>query len=319
MFKPLMLAFDRDSESAYAVHSGAEPPPVNTLEHEEIEPASEPSSSAPLSCQNITVMVGTKTLVDNVSLDVGPGEVVALVGPNGAGKSTLLKAICGETRPATGNIAINGVALHQWPTRELAKTRAVMPQDSRLAFAFSVREVVELGRFPHCNGATTPHDRQVARDAMAAVGVLDLAFRDCTTLSGGERARVNCARALAQIWPDAKSTATPRLLLLDEPTAALDLKHQGTVMSLVRQFAKAQNVAVLAVLHDINLAAEYADRIAWMKGGKLVTLGTPVATLTPETLKLVYDVESCVVTHPTRGIPVALIERDDDYSAIALS
>ena len=316
MFKPLMLAFDRDSESAYAAHVGTEPPLVHSLELAEAAETEPPSLSAPsgpsvpLSCQNVTVMIGTKTLVNAVSFDVGPGEVVALVGPNGAGKSTLLKAICGDTRLATGNVAINGVSLHQWPTRELAKARAVMPQDSRLAFAFSVREVVELGRFPHCNGATTPHDRQVARDAMAAVGVLDLAFRDCTTLSGGERARVNCARALAQIWPDEKSSTTPRLLLLDEPTAALDLKHQGTVMSLVRKFAKAQNVAVLAVLHDINLAAEYADRIAWMKGGGLVALGTPVATLRPETLKLVYDIDACVLAHPTRGIPVALMNRE---------
>ena len=310
MFKPLMLAFDRDSESAYAAHSGTETPPARTAEHEETVTVGTPSSATPLSCRNVTLMVGTKTLVNDVSLDVFPGEVMALVGPNGAGKSTLLKAICGEMRPTTGNVAINGVALHQWRASELAKTRAVMPQDSRLAFAFSVREVVELGRFPHCNGATTPHDRQVARDAMAAVGVLDLAFRDCTTLSGGERARVNCARALAQIWPDETGSTTPRLLLLDEPTAALDLKHQGSVMSLVRTFAKAHNVAVLAVLHDINLAAEYADRIAWLKGGKLAELGTPLATLRPETLKLVYDVESCVVTHPTRGIPVALIERE---------
>ena len=304
MMKPLTLAFDRDSDAAYAAHSGTEPRTVFAAQEDAT------SSNATLRCQHVSIMIGTQTLLNGVSLDVAAGEVLALVGPNGAGKSTLLKAISGELRPSTGNIAINGLALHQWARGELARTRAVMPQDSQLAFAFSAREVVELGRFPHCNGAITTHDRQVAREAMAAVGVIDLAFRDYATLSGGERARVNCARALAQIWPDEEHASTQRLLLLDEPTAALDLKHQGTVLSLVRRFAKAHNIAVLAVLHDINLAAEYADRIAWLKGGKLAALGTPAQTLCAETLKHVYDVDSCVVKHPTRPILVALIERE---------
>jgi iron complex transport system ATP-binding protein len=259
-----------------------------------------------IACVNISVIRSGKLLVNAASLTIAPGERIALIGPNGAGKSTLLRVLCGEIKPDRGAVTLHSKPLPQWKDRELAKVRAVLPQSSTIPFAFTSREVVELGRFPHCGGALSARDHRIVDDALALLDAQSLSSRDITTLSGGERARVHCARTLAQVWE--VQSDTPQLLLLDEPTAALDLKHQGVLLRAVSEFARTRNAAVLAVLHDVNLAAEWADRMAWMKGGEIVAMGSERETMNAPQLRAVYDVQATIHARNGTGHPFAMID-----------
>ena len=262
-------------------------------------------SAAVISCADIDVVRSGKHLVKQANLAIAPGERVALIGPNGAGKSTLLRVLCGEIKAYRGSVMLRDKPLFQWKDRDLAKVRAVLPQSSNIPFAFTSREVVELGRFPHCGGALSARDHRIVDEALNLLDALALASRDITTLSGGERARVHCARVLAQVW-EAQADASP-LLLLDEPTAALDLKHQGVLLRAVTEFARTRNAAVLAVLHDVNLTALWADRIAWMRNGEIVAMGTPGETVNSAQLRAVFDVAAHVIPHTENGHPQVLI------------
>ena len=259
-----------------------------------------------ISCVNVDVIRGGRLLVKEASLSIQPGERVALIGPNGAGKSTLLRVLSGEISPDRGTVTLHQKSLSAWKDRDLARIRAVLPQSSNIPFAFTAREVVELGRFPHCSGALSARDHRIVDEALALLDANALAGRDITTLSGGERARVHCARVMAQVW-DVQSD-TPPLLMLDEPTAALDLKHQGVLLRAASAFAKTRNAAVLAVLHDVNLTAQWADRIAWMKQGEIVAVGTPNETVNVAQLRAVFDVAAQVITHSSNARPQALVE-----------
>ncbi|MEM6336263.1 MAG: ATP-binding cassette domain-containing protein, partial [Bacteroidota bacterium] len=196
-----------------------------------------------LSLQNVTITIGAKTLLEEVSLDVRPGEVVALVGSNGAGKTTALKVLSGEWQPRSGQALLEGKPMTDWTSQALATRRAIVSQSTTIPFEFLAAEVVLLGRTPH--QTTRAHDIDVAERALHAAGVLHLAARRYTTLSGGEKQRVQIARALAQI----EGADTASYLLLDEPTSALDIAHQQLALHLVREVAT-QNVGVLAILHD---------------------------------------------------------------------
>ncbi len=259
-----------------------------------------------LSAQNINVIRNSQQLIDNVSLDIARGERVALIGPNGAGKSTLLKTLTGEIAPNHGNVTLFGKPLSQWRDRDAARVRAVLPQATMLNFAFTVREIVELGRFPHCAGALTRHDRIIVAEAMSAVEVTAFAERDVLSLSGGERARVHAARVLAQVW-DAPHDVSP-VLLLDEPTASLDLRHQRVLLQAVSEFVKRRGASVLAVLHDINLTAQWADRIVWLQRGRIVANGSAEQTLARERIRDVYEVDAEIARYRKSQAPYAMID-----------
>ncbi|MBW4696286.1 MAG: heme ABC transporter ATP-binding protein [Aphanocapsa lilacina HA4352-LM1] len=256
-----------------------------------------------LKAEGVGVHLGGRWLLEQVSLEAIPGEVIAIIGPNGAGKSTLLKTLAGEIRPTRGSVSMAGKPLADWPARERACVRAVLPQSSTLAFAFRAFEVVLMGRTPHSRGLEGERDRHIAREAMAAAGVAHLTERLYPTLSGGERQRVQLARVLAQIWeapPD-----SPRYLLLDEPTASLDLTHQHGTLVVARGFAR-QGAAVITVLHDLNLAAQYADRLALLKDGKLLVVGPPDIVLTAEWIETGFGLQTLVLRHPRLGCPLVI-------------
>lgn len=254
-----------------------------------------------LNASNISVYIGKKTLVDSVSLDVSAGEILAIVGPNGAGKSTLLKALTGEMPTSEGTISFGAKQLSQWNKNELARIRAVLPQSSTLSFGFSAQEVVLMGRTPHIKGRETQHDYDIVFEAMKLTGTEYLAERTYTTLSGGERQRVQLARVLAQIWESRET----RYLLLDEPTNNLDLSYQHNTLLIAKQFAE-RGVAVITVLHDLNLAAQYADRILILKTGRLLAEGVPHKVLTPEIIQETFNLPVMVQPHPCYNCPLVI-------------
>ncbi|HEX9952603.1 MAG TPA: heme ABC transporter ATP-binding protein [Rubricoccaceae bacterium] len=258
-----------------------------------------------LALDSVTVRAGQATLLDALSLHVAPGEVVAVVGPNGAGKTTALRVLAGETVPANGRVLLDGRPLAETPAAALALRRAVLPQESALAFGFTALDVVLLGRTPH--RSTRRDDLAAAGSAMAQAGVDGLADRRYPTLSGGERQRVHLARALAQLDGTASGDGAPagRYLLLDEPTSALDLGHQHAVLKTARRQA-AEGVGVLAVLHDLNLAAQYADRIAVLAAGRLVAVGPPHAVLTPTIVRCAFGITVMVTAHPCAACPLVV-------------
>jgi iron complex transport system ATP-binding protein len=250
------------------------------------------------SVSGAVLRLGGRAVVDGVSLDLKAGEVLALVGPNGAGKSSLLKLIAGEHRPSAGRVALCGKPAEDWKACALARRRAVVPQDTHLDFAFSVFEVVMMGRSPHVSVRESDADRDAVMSALERVQAAHLARRLYPTLSGGERQRVQIARALAQIAGE--SAPGPRCLLLDEHTASLDPAHQHGMFRLAREVA-AEGVGVLAVVHDLGLAAAYADRVAVLDRGRLVALGPPEPVLTSDAAGDVFGLVCVVMRNPLDG------------------
>jgi iron complex transport system ATP-binding protein len=254
----------------------------------------------------LQVAIGPKLLLDGVSLEVRAGETVAVVGPNGAGKSTLRKVLCGDMQPTGGEVLMDQKPLAEWPLTQRARVRAVMGQDSTLSFPFTVLEVVLMGRSPHLKGAESQHDYEIARDALEAVEATHLEERLYPTLSGGERQRVQLARVLAQIWE--AHNGDSRYLLLDEPTSNLDLSHQHSTLEVARSFAR-EGVGVLVILHDLNLAAQYADRLLMLKDGKLIASGNPQTVLTREIIEETFAIPVIVTQHPHLDCPLVLPTR----------
>jgi iron complex transport system ATP-binding protein len=246
--------------------------------------------------RDLTVLLGGRPVLHDVSVAVHPGETVALIGPNGAGKSTLLGALAGDRPAASGSATIMGHAAASWPPLHLARTRAVLPQSSSVSFAFSAGEVVEMGRAPWAGTDAADADEEAIAEAMADAGVAEFAGRGIDTLSGGERARLALARVLAQHTP---------ILMLDEPTAALDLHHQELTLSLARRRARA-GCAVLVVLHDLGLAAAYADRIVLLDRGRVAADGPPATVLDPDLLSRIYQHPIEVLPHPAGAAPIVL-------------
>jgi iron complex transport system ATP-binding protein len=241
----------------------------------------------------ITVAIGKRKLLDDVRLGLAPGRITVLIGPNGAGKSTLLKVMAGELRPAAGTVRLHGTAVGAMPPAELARLRAVLAQSVTLAFPFAVDEVVRLG-LPS-NFARARGDALVTR-GLEAVGLLAEAERSCLSLSGGEQQRAHLARVLVQLW-SAPDDGRARYLLLDEPTASLDLAHQLLVMRLARSHAETGG-GVLAVMHDLNLAVMLADEIVVLDKGRLAASGAPTEVVTDRLLTDVYGVDLRVGTTP---------------------
>ncbi|MFF5793267.1 heme ABC transporter ATP-binding protein [Paeniglutamicibacter sp. NPDC012692] len=235
--------------------------------------------------------ISGRPILDGIDLELYAGEVVALVGPNGAGKSTLLAALCGDVSLDSGSITLHGLELPKWSVKELARARSVQMQDAHVSFAFSARDVVRMGRAPWAGSALEERDDQVIDAAMHSTESTALAPRVVPTLSGGERARVAFARALAQ---------ETRIIMLDEPTAAMDIRYQELLLTRTRERAAAGATAVV-VLHDLSLAAAYADRIVLLHAGSIRMVGTPREVLRPEILEEVYRHKVAVIDHPESG------------------
>ncbi|HEX3809560.1 MAG TPA: heme ABC transporter ATP-binding protein [Rhizomicrobium sp.] len=241
-----------------------------------------------LCARGVTVRFGRHEILSGVDIDVMPGEVTAVIGPNGAGKSTLLKVLAGDIVPQSGSVTLNGKPLSQWTAEERAIQRAVLPQTPELGFSFRAWDVVTLGRHPHRQRASRANNSRTVREAMTATDVAHFSPRECGTLSGGELHRVHYARTLAQLWdplPDGRA----RILLLDEPTSSLDLFHQHAIMAKARQIAQS-GAGVLAILHDLNLAAAYADQLLLLANGRVVAAGTPRDVLTAKLVTRVWRV-----------------------------
>lgn len=271
-----------------------------------------------LEARNITVDIGSARLLDDVSLSLSPGSVTCILGPNGAGKSTLLRVLAGALSPSQGEVQFSGRPLGRRPD-ELARERAVLSQSTTLGFAFSVVEVVALGRSPHVRQSSAALDRQVIEAALAAADVTHLADRRYPTLSGGEQQRVQLARVLAQLM-DGTGDVSGKLLMLDEPTASLDLAHQQQVLAIARDFSRAGGT-VLAVLHDLNLAASVADHVCLLKGGRLITSGRPKDVLTTDMIEDVFAIRTAVLDHPGQPTPlvVTLPSANNDPSSASES
>ena len=236
---------------------------------------------------HVTVRAGRKILLDDVSLAVTPGEVLVILGPNGAGKSTLLDVLAGSRPPDRGAATLDGIALDRIPAPELARRRAVVLQAARLDFAFSVLQVVILGRHAFADTAAAAHDAAAIAHARDTLGLQGLWARDYTSLFGGEQQRVQLARAAAQVWRPAATTPTA-YLLLDEPTSALDLRHRRNALDMAQHSASG-GLGVAAVLHDLNLAARYADRAVLLRAGKILVQGPAAAVLTVDNLQACFE------------------------------
>jgi len=252
-----------------------------------------------IEARGVGVSLDGHRILSGIDLDVTPGEVVALVGPNGAGKSTLLAAISGDVPISEGSVDIAGKPLGGYSHLALARERAVLTQDNQLSFPFTVGQVVSMGRSPWARTDRYDEDEVAIAEAMVAMDVDQLATRRFTSLSGGEKARVSLARVLAQRTP---------IVTLDEPTASLDLRHQEDVMRAVRTLASA-GCAVLVVVHDLSLAAAYADRVAIIARGTLVAAGPPSEVLTAAQVSSVYGLPVDVSLASGRPVVVPVRER----------
>ncbi|QAB18454.1 heme ABC transporter ATP-binding protein [Leucobacter muris] len=242
---------------------------------------------------------GGRALLDSVSLELRAGEVLALLGPNGAGKSTLLSVLSGDVAPDRGSVRFGDREIGDWSLSELSRRRGVLLQDNQLLFPFTVHQVVEMGRAPWRRTPLEDDDNAAISEAIAAADIAHLGNRRVPSLSGGERARAGFARVMA---------GRTGVLMLDEPTAALDLGHQEAVLGIARERARAGD-AVLVVLHDLNLAGAYADRIALLRDGRIIACDAPERVLTAEVVSDVYQTPVEVIPHPVTGRGIVLPRR----------
>lgn len=249
-----------------------------------------------LQVDQIAVARDGRTLLRNVSVDVAPGQILGILGANGAGKSTLLATLAGEFPAASGRILWQSKDLQQMSTAALARCRAVLPQAATLAFDLDVREVVAAGAYPFAE-LTPAAVANLVEQALKLADASDYAERSYLHLSGGEQQRVHLARVLVQVLA-ARQADEPRLLLLDEPTANLDPRHQLLLLRTLRQLADTHALAIVVILHDVNLAASACDQLLLLAQGHVVAYGAPRAALTPEHLQAAYDTPARVIKHP---------------------
>ena len=262
-----------------------------------------PPGPASITVDGVSLSFGDLSVLEDVSLTVDPGEFVGFVGPNGAGKTTLLRIISGALEPDSGTVTVDGVDVHDVPSKRSSRLVSVVPQDTTLSFSFPVRDVVEMGRHPHRSrfSGPTPEDRAAVDRALERTRTADLADRPIDAVSGGQRQRVVLARAIAQ--------ATP-VMLLDEPTASLDVNHQIETLESVRELV-AEGRTVCAAIHDLDLAARYCDRLVVLADGDVLRDGPPSTVLTGETLSEAFDATAAVTPNPvTRSETVTALARE---------
>ena len=275
-----------------------------------------------LQAHGIAVQRGERQILSDIDLSLPAGQVIGVLGANGAGKSTLLAALAGELSPSAGRITLNGRPLSAWPAVELARCRAVLPQSPSLQFDLPVATVIGMGAYPHARHtwtgahptnrhdtaqAATAEDQRILQRVLALADVQDLYERRYRRLSGGEQQRVHLARVLYQLLLARQGHDEYRVLMLDEPTASLDPRHQLHLLSAVHTLAHEENVAALVIVHDLNLAAGCCDRLLLLGQGRVAACGTPAQVLTPDTLRQVYGVEATVLPHPNQpGRPLVV-------------
>ncbi|ESZ72766.1 iron ABC transporter [Mesorhizobium sp. L103C119B0] len=256
-----------------------------------------------IEARDVSVAMGGKRIVANVDFVARPGEIAAIVGPNGSGKTTFLKALSGDLA-FTGTVAVNGRDLSEMKPVEAATVRAVLPQTATLSFPFTVHEVVRLGLIGGRSGVLPGEDDRLPERALARVDLDGFAGRFYQELSGGEQQRVQLARVLCQVWAPVLD-GKPRYLYLDEPVSSLDIKHQLIIMNIARDFAR-RGGGVIAILHDLNLTAMYADRIFVMHRGRLAADGSPQEVLSDDLIEKVFDCRLRVGVLPAANMPFVL-------------
>jgi len=256
-------------------------------------------SETALTMERVTFAYGRTPVLTGIDLAVALGSITGILGPNGSGKTTLVRLASAVLRAKSGRIALFGSELTRLPARERARRVAVVPQETHPVFDFTVLELVRMGRAPHLGllGLEGARDHRVAREAMERCDVATLSNRSFRALSGGERQRVMLARALAQ---------EARLLLLDEPTAFLDLKHRLAVYALLGRLHRDNDLTVVVVSHDINLAARYCDRLVLLREGVIAADGAPAEVLRPDPIRSVYEVEVEIRIDPSSGRPFVI-------------
>jgi iron complex transport system ATP-binding protein len=253
-----------------------------------------------LCLKNVTLGYDEKIVLSDINMDILPGEVLGVVGPNGCGKSTLIKGITRVIAYKSGDILLDDTSISGISQNDLARTVAVVPQSAVLPEAFTAFEIVLMGRTPHLRFLEYEgkKDIDIAVKAMQLTDTLYLADRRAGELSGGERQRLTIARALAQ---------QPRIILLDEPTSHLDINYQIETLELISGLCKKEGLAVLAALHDLNLAAQYCDRIIMLNKGCIFDEGSPLEVVTAVNVKQVYGADVCISSHPVNNLPVTLV------------
>ncbi len=251
---------------------------------------------------DISFKAGDRHILRNVNLSIEPGQFTAVVGPNGAGKSSLLKIMSNEQRRYSGKVMVNGSLIGDYNARELSRIRAVMAQHSNLQFAFTAREVVELAR--HAHMTTRSENNRILEEVIDLTGIGHFAERNYLTLSGGEKQRVQLARILAQVWDE---TVFPKYILLDEPTSSMDIAQQQYMFSIVKQICS-RNIGVLAIVHDLNLAAQYADHICMLSGGEVVSSGATLEVFTKPNIEETFCCKVNIYHDPCNNCPFIITE-----------
>lgn len=257
-----------------------------------------------LQADNVTFRVANTPLISDVSVSFAAGRLHLIIGPNGAGKSTLIKVLARLLRPQSGTVEYEGVNVDHTSEADLARRRAVLSQAVEVAFPLTVREVVMMGRYPHFGSRPGPVDDRIVDELMQFFDVTEFRERNYQTLSGGERQRVNFARVLAQLWRSGHdpSDSPCRYLFLDEPLTFLDIRHQIDFMKKVRAFTDAPDVVTVGVVHDLNLAARFADQIVLMDHGRVVAAGTGAEVLTTEHIENVFGVKPTFIPVDDSGV-----------------
>ena len=258
-----------------------------------------------LRAAEVSFAYGDRAVLQEVSLDLAPGGLVGILGPNGSGKTTLLRLLGGLLRPVSGRVELDGRDVQTIPRGVLARRMAIVPQETQLAFDYSVLEIALMGRYPYLRALEVegPEDVALARAALAATGTAALEQRSFMTLSGGEKQRVVIAGALAQFGRRARDTARDAtgLLLLDEPTASLDLRYQLEVAATLRGLNAERQTAMVISTHDLNFAASVCDRVVLLREGRVLAAGAIRDVLRPDTVKALYDVDTAVEDHAAAG------------------
>ncbi len=258
-----------------------------------------------LRLNKVSLGYGKRTVLHGISLEARPGEMLGIIGPNGSGKSTLIRGMTRLIQPISGQIFLDGKDIANMSRQDLARLVAVVPQNPVLPELFTAFEVVLMGRTPHLGFLRYEgeNDLLIVQKAMKATQTLAFAERRVSDLSGGERQRLSIARALAQ---------EPKIILMDEPTANLDINYQVETLDLVRQLCREQELTVVATLHDLNLAAQYCDRLVMLSNGRVYCHGNPKTVINSQTIKEVYGAEVYVYPHPVNDLPATLIVSDKE-------
>lgn len=259
--------------------------------------------------KNIGYKVKDKALLQDINVAIQPAAFTAIMGANGAGKSTLLKILSGDLKQHTGDVIWNNLKLQDYAVKDISKRRSVLRQQYNIQLPFTSREIIEMGRYPHFNGRLTEHCRSIIKQVAEYVGVSAMMERNYLTLSGGEQQRVQLARVLVQVWDAPEGQ---KLIMLDEPVSALDIHYQHQLLALVKELT-AHGFTIIAVLHDLNLAMQYADDIMLMKKGKLVSFGNRLAVMNTESIKETFDVDVTLHRNAAADYPFIIVKQQQTF------